>query len=224
MTDIEPLRDLARLLTAEAAFACGSLAGAVTVAAAACIAGEDLAAVLRLPDAGGRERRVVLQRAQARALGGLPVLQLLRFAGAVPVEVGTADAADEGELAAALGEGAAAGLLVAGGAPGAIPLAPFARACRVAGVPVVVVGDAGLSPITALDAGADLALADASALVAAPPLGLIVGRAGLVRAAALQRRGIGGLVPAEAAAVAACVEALRAAADPAGAIAVPTFG
>ena len=59
----DPFASLAQLLTVPAAFACGSLAGAVLVAVAAAITGADIAAVLRLPDPTGRERRLVVSMA-----------------------------------------------------------------------------------------------------------------------------------------------------------------
>jgi seryl-tRNA(Sec) selenium transferase len=222
MTEGDPLGSLARLLTAEAAHGCRSLAGAVVVAAAACIAGESLGAVLRLPDAGGRERRGVLLRGQVTAVDGISLLQLLRLAGAEPVEVGTAEAVQADELAAALGAGAAAGLWVGGAGDGLLGPAAFAWACRTAGVPALVVADAALPPLAALDAGADLVLVDPCRLVAAPEMGLVLGRAGLVRACRLQERGLGALFRAEPDALAAAAEAFRTAAETlAGGIAVP---
>lgn len=218
----DPAARLARLLAAEAALACSSLAGAVLVAAAACVAGDDLAAVLRLPDAGGRERRVVLPRRQVRALDGVPVLQLLRLAGAEPVEVGTARACGADELAALLAAGAAAGLCLPGAASGD-GLPGFAWACRAAGVPALVVcGEGGgPAPLAALDAGADLALAGTGFLPGAPGAGLILGRVDLVRRCALQGRGLGALVAADAATLGAVLAAAATAAvDPASGLAL----
>jgi L-seryl-tRNA(Ser) seleniumtransferase len=210
---------LARLLTAEASLACRSLPGAVLMAIGGCIAGPDLAAVLRLPEVGGRERRVVLQRGQVRALEGAPLLQILRLVGAEPVEVG--DATDE--LAAFLAAGAAAGLWLAGqtasGSP--VDLPGFVWACRTAGVPSVVVCAEPTGPLAALDVGADLALADSAALHGGPAAGLILGRSDLVRRCAIQERGIGALFPTDEATLAAIVAAVEAAAgDPAGGRAV----
>jgi seryl-tRNA(Sec) selenium transferase len=224
MTTTEPFRALAGLLAAEAAHGWRTLAGAVVTAAAACITGEDLGTVLRLPETGGRERRVVVQRGQVIELEGVSLLQLLRFAGAVPVEIGAARACPADALAAALAEGAAAGLLVAtdAGEGGLVALAPFVWACREAGVPAVVIAGCPPMPLTALDAGADLVLFDAARIAGAPAAGLVVGRGGLVRASALQERGIGAHLRGDAETMAACASALAAAAaDLAGGIAVP---
>ncbi|MEK0083875.1 hypothetical protein [Benzoatithermus flavus] len=226
MTEAAPLETLARLLTAEAAHLCRSLAGAVVVAAAACIAGNDLGAVLRLPEAAGRRRRMVLQRGHVVELDGVSLLHLLRFAGAEPVEIGTARETRADELAAALAEGAAAGLFVAGaGEGGSVALPAFSWACREAHVPSLVIADGSLPPLAALDAGADLVLVDPARIAAAPEAGLVLGRRDLVRACALQERGIGALVRAEEGVAAACVRAFRVAAgELAGGIAVADPG
>jgi seryl-tRNA(Sec) selenium transferase len=218
---VDPHDTLARLLTAESVRVCASPAGALVVAAAACIAGADLAAVQRLPDAAGRPRRIVLQRGQAIELGGMPLLQLLRLAGAEPVEAGTARACAPDALAAALATGAAAGFCLAGAEPGLVDMARCAWACRTAGVPSLVLADAVAGPLAALDAGADLVVIDVAALYGGPEAGVIAGRAGLVAACTLQERGVGALFRPAPATVAATLAAVRAAAGPAGALAVP---
>jgi seryl-tRNA(Sec) selenium transferase len=218
---IHPLDTLARLLTADGARACASPAGALVVAAAACIAGSDLAAVQRLPAATGRPHRIVLQRGQAVELGGVPLLQLLRLAGAEPVEVGTARACAPDAFAAALSTGTAAGFCLAGAEPGLVDMARCVWACRRAGVPSLVLADATAGPLAALDAGADLVVIDVAALYGGPETGVIAGRADLVAACALQERGLAALFRAAPGAVAATLDAVRAAAAPAGALAMP---
>jgi D-glucosaminate-6-phosphate ammonia-lyase len=207
----DALAALARLLTAEAACLCSSPAAAVAVAVAGRVAGMDLAAVRGLPEVAGRERRVVLPRGQVVELGGLSVLQLLRLGGAQPVEVGTVERCAAEELAAVLAGGAAAGLYVDGG-PAPVGMAPFVWECRGAGVPALVVGVGAGSPLAALDAGADLLVLDVRQCHGGPPTGLIVGRGDLVAACALQEQGIGALFRPDPGAVAATLEAVRAAA------------
>jgi seryl-tRNA(Sec) selenium transferase len=218
---VDPLDTLSRLLTAEAARVCASPAGALIVAAAACIAGSDLAAVQRLPDAAGRRHRIVLQRGQAVELGAVPLLQLLRLAGAEPVEVGTARACAPDAFAAALSTGTAAGLCLAGAEPELVDMARCVWACSAAGVPSLVLADATTGPLAALDAGADLVVIDVAALYGGSEAGVIAGRADLVAACTLQERGLGALFRATPRAVAATLEAVRAAAELAGALALP---
>ena len=203
--------------------ACHHLPGALLVAAAACITTGSLAAVTRLPRAPGRERRIVLQRAQAGAIGAMPLLQLLRLAGARPTEVGTSVACAADELAAMLACGAAAGLCRHDGRPASdlVDLPGFVWACRRAGVPALVLCEGAVSPLAALDAGADLVLLDPAACYGGEAAGLVLGDAERVGWCRLQKRGPGALfdvAPARLEAVLAAVE--RAAGDLAAGLAL----
>lgn len=219
----DPLATLARLLAAPAAFPCSTPAGALLVAVAAAITGADLAAALRLPDAGGRERRIVVQRGHVVEFGGLSVAQILRIAGALPVEAGTVGRCRGPELAALLAEGAAGGLFIEGAPrPGLLGMAEFVWACRCAGVPSVVVP--ANAPLAALDAGADLVVVDVAQAYGGQELGLIVGRADALAACAIQQSGLGALFRASDESLAAVVTAVRtAAADLAAGRAVPAW-
>lgn len=223
MTDTasDPLAVLARLLTAPAAHAASSPAGALLVAVAALLTRADAAAALRLPVVDDRDVRVVIQRGHVVELGGLPVERLLRLTGARPVEIGAVDHCAAAELQAVLADGAAGAVFVerpeAAGA-GLIGPSAFVWACRQAAVPCLVV--AAGTPLPALDAGADLALVDLAATYGGNELGLVVGRADLIAACALQQLGLGRLFRPDAAAMAAAVAAVRAtAADPAAGLA-----
>jgi seryl-tRNA(Sec) selenium transferase len=222
--------ELAGLLTAEAAAVYRSLAGAVTVVAAALVAGTDPAAARRLPDAGGRPDGVVLPLAQAVELeDGLALTQLLRLGGAAPRLVGTAGRCEPDEVAAELArDGGVAGLHVRGGVGEAavIGMAAFIWACRTAGRPALVLDLTGEGPLAALDAGADLVLLDPATAFAAPSAGLVAGRASLLAACETQRRGLGAMFQAEPALVAGVTEKVRAAAAAslAGGKAVPVHG
>lgn len=185
------MRELAEALEAEAACVWGGWAGALVVAAAACVAGEDRRAIQGLPDAGGRPNRIALQRGHVLAIGGGSIPQLLRLGGAAPVEAGASDRCEPEDLDAALAD-AAAGLFVASAASpaGLIALAPFVWRCRQAGRPALVAILDGLPPAAALDAGAALVILDGSAL-GGPPCGIVAGSLPLVRACAAQDRGVG---------------------------------
>ena len=219
----DPLATLARLLAAPAALPCSTPAGALLVAVAATITGCDLAAALRLPDAGGRERRIVVQRGQMVEFGGLSVAQILRIGGALPVEAGTVERCREREVSALLAEGAAGGLFIEG-APGSelLGMAELVWACRRAGVLSVVVP--ATTPLAALDAGADLVVVDVARAYGGPEIGLIVGRADALAACAVQQSGLGALFRASDESLAAAVAAVRAAAaDLAAGRAVPAW-
>jgi D-glucosaminate-6-phosphate ammonia-lyase len=185
------LRDLAAALEAEAACVWSGWAGALVVAAAACVAGEDRRAIAALPDPGGRPNRVVLQRGHVLDLGGGSLPQLLRLGGAMPVEVGAADRCGPEDLDAGLADAAAALFVAsASAAPALLPLAPFVWRCRRAGRPAVVAILDGPPHAAALDAGAGLVVLDGTAL-GGPPCGITAGAAPLVRACLAQERGVG---------------------------------
>lgn len=188
---------LAAALEAEAACAWHDWAGALAVAAAACVA-------------EGTADRIVLQRGHVVDIGGGSIPGLLRLAGATPLEVGAVDLCRSEDVRAALhGPGIAAGLFVLGPASpaGLVDLTGFVWACREAGrIAIVAIRGTG-SPAAAFDAGVDLIIADAAEALGGPPLGLVAGRASLVRACLAQRDGVGRVALPRAAEV----EALRSA-------------
>lgn len=190
---------LAAALEAEAACVWHDWAGAL-LAAAACLA-------------GGSADRIALQRGHVVDISGGSIPRLLRLAGAVPVEVGAVDRCQPEELRAALLEpGTAAGLFVLGQATpaGLLDLPRFAWACREAGRTALVAIRGAASPAAALDAGADLVVADASDALGGPPLGLVAGRASLVSACLNERDGVGRVALPRAAEVGALRSALAA--------------
>lgn len=182
---------LARHLGAEAATAVHGFAGAVLVAVAACLVGERRGAIDRLPDNGGR---IVLQKAHGIDIG-CRLGQVLAVAGAVPVEIGSVDGAARYQLESAVAEGASGALFVVGiGSDACLDLPSFLFAAHARKVPVVVVAPGGHDWTGLLDAGADLLVLDAATALGGPAAGIVAGREALVRAARLQRLGIGQLV------------------------------
>lgn len=189
---------VARLLTAEAALVCRPFAGAVALAAVA---------------AGGGT--VAVPRSHMVQVGDLPLPELLRLTGTVPVGVGDVDGFAAGELAAA----APAVLLIADRMAPA-ELAAALWACRSAGVLSVVAAGATMEPLALLDGGADLVLLDVARHHGGPATGVIAGGAELVAACARQR--IGALFRADADELAGTLAALKAAAgDPAAGRVMP---
>ena len=165
----------ARLGAPAAALAHG-LAGATILAALAC-----------RPDG----RRIVLLKAHCIDLGG-PLSHLLALAGAVPVEIGSAERASLADLEAALVGDAAAVLFVADErlARQPLPALPvFRHAARSRGLATIVVAPAGGNSEGLLDAGADLLVVDAAAALGGPPLGLVAGDPALVAAARKAQQG-----------------------------------
>jgi seryl-tRNA(Sec) selenium transferase len=165
----------ARLAAPAAALAHG-LAGATILAALAC-----------RPDGRG----IVLLKAHCIDLGG-PLSHLLALAGAVPVEIGSADRACLADLEAGLAGDAAAALFVADERLARQPLPPlpvFREAARSRGLPTIVVAPAGGNCEGLLDAGADLLVVDAAAALGGPLLGIVAGDPVLVAAARKAQQG-----------------------------------
>ncbi len=131
---------LAKVLEADAACLWNDWAAALALAAASCIAGEDLGAVRALPDPRGRPNRIVLQRGQIVDIGDSSIPQMLRLGGAVAEEIGAVDRCKPGELDAMLAGGVVAGLFVAApGAPaGLIDLPHWVWHCHQASRPALV--------------------------------------------------------------------------------------
>ncbi len=188
-------RRLAAATGAEAGLAVASAAAGIVTAIAACITGDDEGAVGLLPDWPSPRRKVVLPKAHAVSFGA-PVTQMLRLAGAVPVEAGQVNRVSSAELDRAMADAdvAAAFFVVSHhvGPEGSPDLPEFLRIARGRGVPVVVDAAAETDLRRYVAAGADLVVYSGHKAVRAPTSGILVGRVDLVRAACLhQNSGIG---------------------------------
>ena len=93
---------IARATGAEAGFITASASAGITLAVAGAITGTDLAAIERLPDAGGRPNEVAIQLGHMVGYGA-PIDQAIRLAGGRVVPVGQATEARAYQLAGAMG-------------------------------------------------------------------------------------------------------------------------
>jgi seryl-tRNA(Sec) selenium transferase len=196
---------------ADGAVAASSLEAAVTLAAAAFIAGTEPGRIARLPDVAG-PCAIVLQKGHAVRLGA-PLTTLLRLAGAVPVEVGTVESCEAHELAAALDDAAVGAISHVGTASAVGALldpASMSWACRRAGKPLLVVDAASGGWAAWLDTGAALVALDVAAGVGGAEGGLLIGRRPWIEAALAQCSGIGAALvagPRQRAAIEAAIAA-----------------
>ena len=94
---------IARMLGAEAAFVSAGASSGLILQAAACIAGDDPAKIIRLPDSRGMRNEIVIQRAHRFAYD-----QAYRVAGGVLVEIGLARRTQPFELEDAITDRTAA--------------------------------------------------------------------------------------------------------------------
>jgi L-seryl-tRNA(Ser) seleniumtransferase len=184
---------IARLCATEAGFVTASCGAAISLAVAGAMTGSDLAAIERLPDAGGLKNEVVIQTGHLVSYGA-PIDQAIRLTGARVVPVGQATGANGYQLAGAIGPHTAAAVYVVShhtAQYGMLPLGKFCAIAHAAGVPVIVDAASEYDLRGFLAAGADLVLYSAHKFLGGPTGGIVAGRKTLVRAAFLQNRGIG---------------------------------
>src|SRR5205809_2326783 len=94
---------IARMLGAEAAFVPAGASSGLILQSAACIAGDDPARIIRLPDTSGMRNEIVIQRAHRFAYD-----QAYRIPGGVLVEIGLARRTQPFELDDAISDRTAA--------------------------------------------------------------------------------------------------------------------
>ena len=177
---------LAVLTNNEAAYVSNGAAAGLSLATAACIAGEDPALAARIPnDLDGLKSEVVVHR-QHRIWYD----QAVRNTGVKLVEIGHSYETQSWELDAAINERTAAVLYVAGGhlRGNTSPLEFVIERAHARGVKVIVDAAAQLPPVSNLwhftrDLGADVAIFSGGKNVSGPQIsGLMVGTAEMIRA------------------------------------------
>ncbi|HEV8308542.1 MAG TPA: aminotransferase class V-fold PLP-dependent enzyme [Methylomirabilota bacterium] len=178
---------IARLIGVEAAHVTSGSAGGLLLAAAACMAGTDPERIRRLPDTSGMPNELVIQRCQR-----IQYDQALRTAGARLVEVGSAEACTPSEVEAAIGDRTAALVFIVSPRLGGRGVSDerMAEIAHAHGRPLIVDAASTLPPVAHLTRwtalGADLVIYSGGKGIRGPQgSGLLLGRAELIRAAAV---------------------------------------
>lgn len=187
---------IARLTGAEAGCVTACSGAAMTVSAAACMTGSDLARIEQLPDTEGMKNRVVMQSGHMISYGA-PVEQAIRASGAEVVPLGSAARAELYHLESSLDEMTAAALFVVSHhvvQEGQIDLKAFIETCHEKSVPVIVDMASEYDLRGPIALGADLVIYSSHKFLGGPTGGIIAGRKDLVRACYLQNRGLGRLM------------------------------
>ena len=187
-------RIIAKATGAEAGLVTSGASAALTLAAAACLAGYDIARMARLPDTRDMPNEIVMIRTHRNAYD-----HALRAAGATIIDIGHNDRGtgagvrgiEAWEIEAALGPRTAAFAFSA--TPETKHDLPAAVAvCRKHNVPVIVDGAAQLPPVANLGAfvaaGADLVAFSGGKAIGGPQAsGILAGRRDLIASALLQQ-------------------------------------
>jgi D-glucosaminate-6-phosphate ammonia-lyase len=180
---------IASLTGNDAAYVTNGAAAGLALATAACMTGDDLAAMARLPhDVAGLRHEIIVHRTQRNFYDFA-----IRQVGGRLVEIGHAMETASWELDAAFNERTAAVFYFAGTHLNrqTLPLPLVIERAHAFGVPVIVDAAAQIPPVTGLwhytvDLGADLAIFSGGKGLAGPQnSGLVVGRADLIRAISL---------------------------------------
>ncbi len=181
-------KEVARIIGAEAGFVCSGAAGGLLLQAAACIAGNDPVKMRQLPNTDGLKNEIVIH-----TMHRFPYDQAYRAAGARMVEFGDYLYAHPWQLEGAINENTAAVAYLA--APfSSNKVMPLEQVCDIAhshDIPVIVDAASMLPPranlYRYLKDGADMVVYSGGKGVRGPQgSGILVGRADLIEAAALQ--------------------------------------
>ena len=197
---------------AEAGFVTSSSSAAITLACAAAITGDDLAAIEALPATGTRPRKIAVMMTHMVNYGG-PVPQAIAASGAEVVPLGTAALCETYHLQAAIAQSLAAAVYVVSHhtvREGELPLDLFVSICRAAGVPVIVDMASEYDLTGAIALGADAVIWSGHKFLGGPTSGIVAGKAAMIRAMVLQNRGLGRLMKAGKEAIVGAVAALEA--------------
>jgi seryl-tRNA(Sec) selenium transferase len=181
-------REIVAATGAEAGIVTSGASAALTLAAAACLAGLDVSKMNRLPDTAGIPNEIVVHRSHRNDYD-----HALRAAGARFVEVGFSYHTFAYEVEQAIREDTVALFYQAGGEGSVLPLDAFIAIAHRHGKPVIVDAAAELPPAAHLrafvDAGADLvAFSGGKHLQGPQATGILCGRADLILSAALQHQ------------------------------------
>jgi L-seryl-tRNA(Ser) seleniumtransferase len=180
-------KKIAEATGAEAGYVTSCSSAAMTIAAAACIAGTDPVAISRLPDSSGLKNEFLIHRSHRIGYD-----QAYRVGGAKLVEFGLPYKTAAWEMEAAITDKTAAAVYhdTPNVGPGALPFAEFVDIAHKHNLPVIVDSASMLPPVDHLRRwirqGADLVIYSGGKGIRGPQdSGLLAGRADLIAAARL---------------------------------------
>ena len=197
--DIDELQERAgevivRATGAEAACVTACTAAGISLSVAGCMTGADPGRISQLPATNGMKNEVVLQKGHAVNFGA-PITQMIRLAGATPIEVGTVNGASVHDIRHAIGANTAAIVFTVSHHTtryGSVPLKRVVEIAHANKIPVIV--DAAAQSFLIQDivkTGADLVICSGHKYLSGTTAGVVCGKRDLISAVAMQSHGIG---------------------------------
>jgi D-glucosaminate-6-phosphate ammonia-lyase len=181
-------RVIADVTGAEAGIVTSGASAALTLAAAACLAGLDVNCMNRLPDTAGGKNEIIVHRSHRNDYD-----HALRLAGASFVEVGFSYYTFAYEVENAISDRTAALFFLAGSDEGVVPLPKYVAIAHRHNLPVIVDASAELPPTSNLRAfvetGVDLVAFSGGKNIRGPQAtGILCGTKDRILSAALQHQ------------------------------------
>lgn len=184
---------ISRCTGAEDTCVTNSASGGIMIATAACIAGEDIGLVERLPDSSGLKNEIILQKGHAVNYGA-PLEQMIRLGGGIPVEAGQVNQTWAWHIEAAITEKTAALLYCKSHhvqQETTISLEEMISIAHAHGLPLIVdaAAEEDLCKYAAL--GADMVIYSGAKAVEGPTSGFITGKRAYIAKCKAQYKGVG---------------------------------
>lgn len=189
---------------------CGAASG-LAIAAAACVAGNNLGLIEKMPDSSGLRNEIIIQKGHAIHFGG-NITQMLRIGGGIPVEVGLSNKVAAEHIQSAVNEQTAALLYVKShhavqkGMQGINVMLEIAHNHN---LPLIIdaAAESDLKKYTAM--GADMVIYSGGKALSGPTSGFIAGRLKYISACRRQFEGVGRAMKVSKEAMAGLITALE---------------
>jgi len=170
-----------------------SASGGIMIATAACIAGDDIGLIERMPDSSGLRNEIVLQKGHAVNYG-VPVEQMIRLGGGVPVEAGQVNSTSAGHIESAITERTAALFFVKSHhvqQESTISLQDMIAIAHAHSLPIIVDAAAEEDLRKYVAMGADMVIYSGAKAVEGPTSGFITGKKEYISKCKKQYKGVG---------------------------------
>lgn len=206
----ESAKKVAELAKAPSALIVASASAGIVQAVAGCITGEELNLIAQVPNLNIAKKEILIQKPHAIDYG-VPVTQLIRLGGGIPIEIGSANRSDVKQIASAISPSTAAIFYVISHHVQAecwATLEEVVTLARKAKIPVIVDAAAESDLAKYLRAGANLVVYSGHKAIGGPTSGLILGESRFVKAASAQETGVGRAMKLSKEAVSGLLQAL----------------